>query len=188
MKTSVIIISNNPDNNESTTIVDYNSYFNDIHVIGIKNYTNDLNKLFHELDSEYIIIAAEDEYYAEDSYMLYSYIQSHEMDFLIGNRANTYQYQELPSWYAALNNSISGKVSKMTKTYIPDLLSMSYVLSKNFYKSLDIAKYKHLQSACITNSNKYASVDIRCIPRTYSKPEVKSLIKQLKRDMKRKGK
>ncbi|MBQ8218442.1 MAG: hypothetical protein IJZ79_01495 [Bacilli bacterium] len=161
MKVSVIIISKNRDDSLTQ---EYEKYFDEVFFV---NSINTLSELFSKIDSDYIMITLENEFYAEDGYMLTTYLKSHNLDFVVGNRVNNNQYQKLSNIYKLCNRRASHKWSKLTKHYIPDLFSTCYILSKKFYKKLNITN--NFQLDCITHSDNFAYIDIRFVNQSYSK-------------------
>lgn len=160
--TTTAIIINTTENISS--ISEYERYFDNVYVA--KSIT-ELNNFFELIDSDYLVIVTDNEYYAEDCYVLCKYFNSHNMDFIVGNRINTTQYLDVDNFYRRCNKTLSKKLSKLTNKYIPDIFSFSYVLSKKFYKRIKVTS--NFQLDCLRYSKNFVYIDIRYKPQQYSK-------------------
>lgn len=182
MNNVVIIQSYNNEMSIKSVIEDYKQYFNDIYVYdigstdntkqividsGIKLLTGTtISKIFNELDADYIVLTNGNYMYdAYDSFMMLQYCMSHDYDMIIGNRKNinskSYNFQE-----KALNN----KAEKLFRKYISDILSESRVISKNFYKNIEL-KTSYINVELTKLCINFAFMDISYHEKSeYSKP------------------
>lgn len=182
MNNVVIIQSYNNEMSIKSVIEDYKQYFNDIYVYdtgstdqtkqivldsGIKLITDtSISTIFEKLNSDYIILTSGNYMYdAYDSFMMLQYCMSHDYDMIIGNRKNidknSYNFQE---------KIINNKAEKLFKKYIPDILSESRVISKNFYKNIKI-KTSYINVELTKLCVNFAFMDISFNEKSeYSKP------------------
>lgn len=188
MKMSVVIPCYNEEITIGKVIEDYLNYFDSIYIINnnctdktveiAKQYKiNIINvsiqgkgaaikEAFNQIDDDVIILTDGDSTYsAYDSYILSKYLITQNLDMCIGNRMNTGYFNENQKINCIGNKIFSSIATKKYKQYIPDLLSGSRVLSKNFFKNIDI---KHngfeieteLTKLCIQNNYKLDFLDI----------------------------
>lgn len=128
------------DNNSSDKSIEIAKQFN----INILNETTQgkgavIKNAFNTINTDYILLTdCDSTYSAEDSYILYRYIQDKELDMVIGNRLNSGYFNSKQKLNGFGNRLFSKIASKKKKTYVADLLSGSRVLSKSFYKNVNI--------------------------------------------------
>lgn len=98
-----------------------------------------LKYAFDKFEVDYLILTdCDSTYSAQDSFVLYQYILSHNYDMVVGNRLNSGYFNNHQKFNGFGNRLFSNIASKKMKTYIADLMSGSRVLSKACYKNLNI--------------------------------------------------
>lgn len=193
MNIAVVIPCYNEEQTIAAVVEDYKQYFDTIYVID-NNSTDKtaeyattagaivikqvlqgkgatIRYAFNSIDSDIIVLTDGDStYLARDSKVLTDYLIKHNLDMIVGNRLASGYFKEHQKIHGFGNKLFCKMASNMLKVPIKDLLSGSRVLSKTFYKNIDIIYNgfeieTELTKKCVQGNYKLDYLDIDYLER-----------------------